>query len=285
MKYIILCLCLFCLNATARESSICEAVRAAFPTQESWDVALNSASTRLTLFNSSPDSSGWVQSFVEKYRDGFALSFLEPGPLSNLDRTLMVRLMGLYQTSDRSRNLVAELSSTEWRERLQASTPHGGAFYEKSYHGINYAHLRHERERASQMAEPLLEFLLDQQPRSLKPTDLLLHAISLYRQPLVAYALIAFVFFEEAKGSKSRPYHQVLASKMVSMDVTGDHVGMNYHYWVYFSLGLHGKTRLGNLSSFFLERLRQNDPQERSADLEGLRAGDQMRKCWRKLEM
>lgn len=256
--------------------SICALVQSNY-TAKSWHRSLNDADERSKLFHDTSEIGlidlSRMKNFVARHRDGFALRYIFTKTLFP-QTPLFIKLMEFYRTADVKQDL--RYMNAQELAAVETEFP----FFESPIFNKNYEELRSARQNAAYVAEPVVEFLLAQRPGSVTAVQLMRKATEFYAgDVLTAYGVIAFLFYEEAKGTKVRPYHQVLAGRMKPQLASFDDVGMNYHFWTYLSLGLQGHRLLGGSASFFLETIRQRDVAENKADLLGLEAGLSLRNC------
>lgn len=134
--------------------------------------------------------------------------------------------------------------------------------------------------KTHRLAGPLIDWLLDQKPRTVSQLALFRKATEFYGDPLIGLAVIGEIFDKEQQACPSRTESCPLGNRMVSplKNDIKDLVGYNYHFWAYLNIALVDDAVSATPFVYFGEYVIANDLADYSADKTALEVGHNMRR-------
>lgn len=131
------------------------------------------------------------------------------------------------------------------------------------------------RHRLRTATAPLIDWLFEQKNHSVAPYDLYLKAREIYKDPMIALAVIGDLFDTEVQFCHISRKHCVLGNRVQPFikDNTGDPVGWNYHFWAYLNIALASSPIAADTLVIGYEKLYQGDHKDYLVDQAALRVG------------
>lgn len=130
--------------------------------------------------------------------------------------------------------------------------------------------------KASELASPLYEKLLDAPPFYYSLNDLFLEALRIYESPYVALGVIAWVGSMESLLIKNRLKRSMIGYKVQPILMVNDLMGTQYHFWGYLLRTVYGQGTRFTILSTGLENLLEGDSGDWHADMLAISVGEKV---------